>query len=240
MRQSRGPDPDDSQIKRRLSLDYFLGELMLPYFERHMPNRVAAVRVHINEIVGALPAGEAKPYLDDFKRESTAAEIAEKADSEKDADRQQDYYLQAVFQANARRELDDALATATKITDETARSFAESVVRYDMTFWMLSKGDTIGAYKLAHEVADPVKRGSLLAQMTLIFREGLPPAAQTLAEAEQTLYTAENSTEKASEMLRLAAVAGKIDLARGFDDLKAAIVVLNASALPHQWEPTKP
>lgn len=235
MLQLRGPDPEDSQIKRRVSLDYFLGELMLPYFERHMPDRVAAVRVHINEIVGALAAGEAKPYLDDFKRESTASEIAERADIEKDAGRQQDYYLQAVFQANARREFEDALATATKITDETARSFAESVVRYDMTFWTLSKGDAIGAYKLSHEVADPVKRGSLLTQMALINREGLPPAAQTLAEAEQTLYTAENSTEKVSEMLRLAAVASKIDLARGFDDLKAAIGVLNASALPHQW-----
>ncbi|HXU39235.1 MAG TPA: hypothetical protein VN937_22970 [Blastocatellia bacterium] len=235
MLQSRGPDPDDSQIKRRLSLDYFLGELMLPYFERHMPDRVAAVRVHIDEIVGALPAGEAKPYLDDFKRENTAAEIAEKADIEKDAGRQQDYYLQAVFQANARREFDDALATATKITDETARSFAESVVRYDMTFWTLSKADPAAAYKLAHEVADPVKRGSLLVQLSLFTREGLAPSAQILAEAEETLYTAENSTEKASEMLRLAAVAAKLDLARGFDDLKAAIVVLNASALPHQW-----
>lgn len=235
MLQSRGPDPEDAQIKRRVSLDYFLGELMLPYFERHMPDRVATVRARINEIIAVLPAGEAKPYLDDFKRESRPADFTAKAEGEKDSERQQDYYLQAAFQANARREYDDALAIAGKIMDETVRSFVESEVRYDMTFWTLSKGDPIAAYKLAHQVADPIKRGSLLAQLALIIREGLPPAAQTLAEAEQTLYTADDSTEKASEMLRLAAVAAKIDLARGFDDLKAAIGVLNASALPHQW-----
>jgi hypothetical protein len=233
MLQARGPDPEDTQIKRRVSLDYFLGELMLPYFERHMPDRVAAVRARINEIIAVLPAAEAKPYLDDFKRESRPSDFTEKAEDEKDSERQQNYYLQAAFQANARREYDGALAIAGKINDETVRSFVESEVRYQLAMDTLRKGDATGAYKLAQQVTDPVKRGSLLAQM--INREGLQPAPQILAEAEQTLYTAENSTEKASEMLRLVSVASKIDPGRGFDDLKAAVAVLNSSELPHQW-----
>lgn len=240
MLQSRGPDPEDSQIKRRVSLDFFLGELMLPYFERYMPDRVAAVRVNINEIVGALPAGEAKPYLDDFKRESRPSDLTEKAEGQTNSERQQDYYLQAAFQANARREYDDALAIAGKITDQTVRSFVESEVRYQLAIGTLRKGDVSAAYKLTQEIADPAKRGSLLAQMVLINREGLPRPAQILAEAEQTLFAAVNGTEKASEMLRLVSVASKIDPVRGFDDLKAAVGVLNASELPYQWGTYEP
>ena len=240
MLQSRGPDPDDSQFRRRVSLDYFLGELMLPYFERHMPDRVAAVRARINEIIAVLPAGESKPYLDDFKRESTPSDFTEKAEGEKDSERQQDYYLQAAFQANARREYDDALAIARRINDETVRSVVESEVRYNLAMATLGKGDAAGAYRLANDISDLTKRASLLVQLSLINREGLPPSAQILAEAEQTLYTAENGAAKASEMLRLVSVASKIDLGRGFDDLKAAIVVLNASELPHKWGTYEP
>lgn len=240
MLQSRGPDTEDSQIKRRVSLDYFLGELMLPYFERHMPDRVTAVRARINEIIAVLPAGETKPYLDDFKRQNTPSDFTEKAEREKDGERQQDYYLQAAFQANARRQYDDALTIARMINDETVRTFVESEVRYDLTMATLNRGNASAAYNLAHQVSDPVKRASLLAQMALVNREGLQPAAQILAEAEQALYAAENNTAKASEMLRLVGVASKIDPGRGFDDLKAAIDVLNASDLPHQWGTYEP
>jgi len=240
--QARGRDADDSQFGRRVSLDYFLGEHMLPYFERHMPDRVAAVRASIDQIIAVIPASEAKPYLDDINRARTGAYFSEKAETEKDLERQQNYYMEAAFQANARREHDDALAILPKITDETVRSFVESIVRYEMAMTALNKGDIDSAYNLAADVSNLSRRASLLGHVAVkrLFQGDAQSAAQALTQAEHAVQRAETGFEKATEMVNLVNAATWVDVARGFEDLSLAVDALNAAEVPRQWALNKP
>jgi hypothetical protein len=241
MLQARGRDASDSQFGRRVSLDYFLGELMLPYFERHMPDRAAVVRARIEDIIAVIPAAEATTYLDDFKRERTPSSIAETADGEKDVERQQSRYVDAAFQANARRDYDEALSIVRKIGDDSIRRFVESRVRYDRARAALND-DTDVAYKLAGDVSDPSKRASLLAGIASnrFYRKDAPGAAEALAEAEQTIEKAEPGLEKAIEMVNLISAAAFIDLARGFEVMKSAVDALNSAEVPRDWGFNKP
>lgn len=241
MLQARGRDASDSQFGRRVSFDYFLGELMLPYFERHMPERAAAVRARIEDIIGTIAPDEAKPFLDDLKRERTPSFLAEKAGDEQDVERQQSRYVDAAFQANARREYDEALSIVRKIGDDSIRSFVESRVRYDRARAALND-DTDVAYKLAGDVSDPSKRASLLAGIASnrFYRKDAQGAAEALAEAEQTIEKAEPGLEKAIEMVNLVSAAAFIDLARGFEVMKSAVDALNSAEVPREWGFNKP
>jgi len=234
--QARGRDSSDSQFGRRVTFDYFLGELMLPYFDRHLPGRAAAVRARIEDIIAVIPPDEANRFLDEFRRERTPSILAEQADAEKDTERQQSRYVDAVFQADARGQYDEALAIARKIGDDSIRGYVESRVRYEMALAALSQ-DTEAAYRLAGDVSDPGKQGSLLGQIASnrFHQKDVRSAVDALTEAEQIIAGAEAGLDKAVEMVNLVYAAATIDLARGFEAMKSAVDALNAAELPRKF-----
>ena len=232
---ARGRDAFDPQFGRRVSFDYFLGQLLLQEFDRHMPGRAMAVRARLEDIIVVIRPEEANKFLDDFRRERTPSIITAYGDEAKDTDRQQSLYVDAVFRANAIGRYDEALAIAQKIKDDSIHAYVESIVRREMAMAVLQQ-DTEVAYRLAGNVSDPAKRGSLLGQIASnrLHRRDVTGASEALDKAEQALASAESGFEKGVEMLNLVPFASSIDVDRGFAVLKSAIDALNATELPRR------
>jgi len=232
--EARMPDP---QANRRIVYDYFIGEKTLVYFERYMPDKTAAVRARLEDLLRRVPPDTARQYLADFSREHTPAATSKQAATETDSETQQRLYQQAIIQALNAQDYDQALALLPKLDDETARFYFESQVRHQRAMVAINKREVDAAYEFASGVPNLSVRASLFGRIALqlFYDEDTTRATKMLTEAEALFAKAESGIEKAQGMLELVYTAAQIDLGRGFEDMRLAIDAINAAGFAPQW-----
>lgn len=235
--QSREANAADPQANRRIAYDYFIGEQTLPYFERYLPDKTAAVRARLEDILRAVPPEAARQYLADFKSDHAPEASLNQAKTETNTATQQSLYQRAITEALNAQDYDQALDLITKLEDEAARFF-ESQVRYQQAMVAMSKGDFDAAYEYANEVPDLSMRALLLGRsiaLELFDKEETLRAAQVLAEAEALFQTAESGVDKARGMVELVYASAQMDLDLGFKDMRLAVDAINAAGFAPQW-----
>jgi hypothetical protein len=174
----------------------------------------------------------------------TAQEMVETAESIDKPEERDGTYFQAASRAAQAGQLDQAKEIANKITSPQTRSSVESHIR-TMEDQKRDQGarDAIGrgefdnAYRIINEISEPRRRIGDLGNLALalLTKKENARALQIISEAQRLIESMENSIETVFDHLRLAGIAARLDVDRGFEDLSHVVLSINEATLASRW-----
>lgn len=130
----------------RSMLDYAIPKLLVPYFDRFMPDRAPAFRARVLEALRRVPPEE-RQYLV-LTESGTVEELLSRADAIADPRLKDTLIQRAVFQASYGDDFEQASALIERLSNEGGRSNARNILRQRMdekrsndAWSALNKGD---------------------------------------------------------------------------------------------------
>jgi len=233
---SVGINQEDKRLVRQLTYDYFVGEQLLPYMEKHMPDELANMRAYLQELIAALPSVEVKEYLAEFNRERGSQGLIKASEAEPKPEIRESYNRQAIMRSLDEGNIDQALTIVSKLDDEDARSFYESYASRQRAQAAINKSDN-AAYSYIKEVPQLHEQATLIGRLALSlhYKGDKARAWELITEAQQLFQKADDREEKAKGMLELAYSSVQIDPGLGLRDLQAAVEAINAADIPASW-----
>lgn len=231
-----------ARLDARSMLDYAIPKLLMPYFDRFMPDRAPAFRARVQEALRRVPPQERQDLV--LTESGTVEELLSRADAIADS-RLKDILIQrAVFQSSYGGDFEQAASIIERLSNEGARSNARNSLRQranqkhsDEAWSALNKGDFDKAEALAAEISDWRSDGLLVRSLIgQVSGKDKPRAARILAEYERRAARIEEPTERALRSIQLAGFASSIDLNRGFEEMKRAIAEFNHAGFVPEME----
>jgi hypothetical protein len=222
--------------------DHTMINLMLPYFDRFIPDRAATIRAIAEEATRrASQADQPNPPMEEW---GTVQELLAKAEGIADSEQRDRLYQRASTMAIFNRNLDQASTIIEKISNEKVRDnqrenwnirsnqfYPEDAAR------AVDKADFDKAETLIAGIQDPYVRirafGYLIAGL---FQQDRPRAIKMLDEAVRAAAKIENRIDRSRRLMGLAGIAARIDASRGFEEMKLAIEEFNRAGFASEWE----
>ena len=226
----------------RSTLDYTIIRLLLPYFDRFLPERGASIRAVAEEAIRrGSPEEQPIPPMAEW---GTFQELLAKADALTDPQQRDRLYQRASTQAILSRNLDQASVIIEKISDEKLRDnerfnwnirsnqfYPEDAAR------AVDRNDFDKAETFIAGIQDSKVRlrtfGYLIERL---FQRDRPRALKMLDEALRLAAKLEDRVERSRRLMVLAGVAARIDVSRGLDEMKQAIEEFNRAGFASEWE----
>jgi tetratricopeptide (TPR) repeat protein len=209
---------------------------LVPYFEKYKPEQAVAFRNRIEEIRTKIKQNDRQ---DPFERESelyqqylsqSVPDLLAKAKQTENQAERANLYGQAGFILVSQGKFDEAI----KLLPQIAESNGEKGAGADQVYGLaaaaaLKKGDIEQAAKYIKNVTDPdqLTRGLIKMAQIAIAQQKMPQARRFLDEAKQTLKQITNQWAQAQAIVEIANMEAKINSARGFQAMEAAVEVLN-------------
>lgn len=232
----------DKSDGARLGFDHTIIKLLLPCFDRFLPERAASIRAVAEEAIRRAPPEEQpNPAMGEW---GTVQELLAKAEGLADPHEKDRLYQRASTLAVLSRNLDQASAIIEKISNEKIRDnerdnwnirsnqfYPEDAVR------AVDNNDFDKAETLIARIQDPHVRLRTFSYLIAgLFQQDRPRALKMLDEAIRGAGKIENGVERARRLMMLAGVAARIDASRGFEEMKQAIEEFNHAGFASEWE----
>jgi tetratricopeptide (TPR) repeat protein len=220
---------DPAQAHASNPVDYMTGRRLLPYFAQHMPERAPLFRNLLAIIADRSGQAGAIDIVDKMFQPAEGGELSKQAEAARDPFQKDLLYLRAILAAAASGDFEQALSLVGKINNGDFRSGLDSVVRYQAATSLLGKGDVEGAVLYAKSVSEVRQRASLFAKIAreLLNKKDVARASAVLTDAREATRKADAGAEKAQALLILAEAEIRLDPARGFEVMEAAIKEFN-------------
>ena len=227
----------------RSTLDYTIIKLLLPYFDRvFLPERAASIRAVAEEAIRR-GSPEEQPNLP-MGEWGTVQELLAKAEATSAQDQKDLLYQRASILAILNRNLDQASVIIEKISNEKIREnerytwnlrsnqfYPEDAAR------AVDRNDFDKAETLIAGIQDSKVRlrtfGYLIEGLS---QRDRPRALKMLDDALRLAARLEDRVERSRRLMVLAGVAARIDVSRGFEEMKQAIEEFNRAGFASQWE----
>ena len=226
----------------RSTLDYTIIKLLLPCFDRFLPERAASIRAVAEEAIRrAAPREQPNPPMGEW---GTFQELLAKAEGVTDQHQKDLFYQRASILAISSRNLDQASPIINKISNDLMRDSLRSMwnLRSNQFYpedaaRAVDRNDFDKAETLIAGIQDSDVRlrafGYLIAGL---FQQDRPRAIKMLDEAGRLAAKNDNGVEAARRLMTLAGVAASIDASRGFEEMKQAIEEFNRAGFAPEWE----
>ena len=231
----------DAGLDPRSFLDYAVPKTLVPYLDRFMPERAAALQARLAEVTRRV-APEDQPYL--ALSEPGFEGLVSIADKLTDSRARDTLYQNAASRAKYTGDLDRAAAIIEKISNEMFRSSQREELRresdshnYEATFKAFEAKDLEKAEKLIGDISDQGLRFLLF--RSLIggwFQKDKARAISLLDDAERRAYEIDNPIERAWQLKILAGTVARFDKARGFEKMGLAIEEFNHAGFSPELE----
>ena len=230
---------------RQPPTDFTVARLLMPYFEQHMPDKATILRPRVEEAVHvAVASARERGEIGRTAGLLTPREMVEAAETSVRPEQQEGTYFQAAIRAAQAGQIDQAKEIANKIINAQTRSAVEPTIRRmedqkrDQAIRdAIGRGDFDNAYRIINELSELHRRIGALGNlaMALLTKKENARAVQVIAEAQRLTPNMENSIEAVYHQLRLAGIAARLDVDRGFEDLGQAVVSINRAQLAPRW-----
>ncbi len=225
---------ESARLDARSFYDYLIPKLLVPYFDRYMPDRAVAFRARVEEAFRRVPPEE-RQYLA-LTEPGTVQELLNRADAVADMQAKDALYSRAVALATLAGDFDQASAIINKMSDGLSRTNDQENLRIRMyqkrdreAGDALQKGDFDKAEAIIAELSDPRQRfmflGSLIGQLSR--GKDKARAIRLFDEAKQQVARGENGIERTEQMMKLASIATSLDENHGFEEMELAIKEFN-------------
>ena len=232
---------EGARLDVRSFLDYSLPKVLVPYFDRFMPDRASAFRARVAEAARRV-ALEDQPYL--ALSEPGFEGLVSIADKLTDGRAKDALYQNAATRAKYSGDFDRASAIIEKISNEVYRESQRESLRNELdsrriqaTYDAFGAKDLDKAEKLIAEISDWRQRlqmfGSLVGGW---FQKDRARAISLLDEEERRAAAVGDPIDRAWQLKMLAGVAARIDRARGFEKMGVAIEQFNGAGFLPEWE----
>ena len=101
----------------------------------------------------------------------------------------------------------------------------------------IRRGDFDTAYRLINEHSDLRRRIGELGNLAVYLqnKKETARAAQVLSEAQRLTPNTDSSIERATDQIRFAGIAARMDANRGFEALRSAVVAINHANFAARW-----
>lgn len=233
---------DVARLDARSMLDYTIPKLLTPYFDRFMPDRAPAFRARVQEALRRVPAQE-RQYLV-LTESGTIEELLSRADAIAEPRLKDTLIQRAVLQVSNSGDFEQAAAIIERLSNEGGRSNARNTLRQrvdqkhsDEAWSALNQSDFDKAEMLAAEPSDWRSDGLLVTSLIgHLSRKDKPRATRILDEYERRAAGIQETNERALRLMQLAGVAANIDVNRGFEEMKRAIVEFNHADFAPEME----
>ena len=220
-------------------MDYMMGQRLLPYFTRYLPDKAVQFRGALEAIASHLKQNSMMESMGKLTQPGSTDELEKQAESVKDSFQRDLLYFRAALSASGAGEFERSLSFAGKVSGEEFRDGLESVLRIQASSGLLAQGEIDSSLRYAEGVSDVRQRAFLLAKIarSLLDRKNIPRASEVLTEAEKMLARAKDGPEKAQALLIVTEVRIRLDPTQGFELMEATVKAFNeADAAP----PAKP
>jgi len=225
---------EGARLDARSFYDYLIPKLLVPYFDRYLPDRAGAFRARVEEAIRRVPPQE-QQYLV-LTEPGTVQELVARADALADARAKDILYNRAAALATETGEFDQVPAIINKISEVLSRTNAQENLRIRMyqkrdreAGDALQKGDFDKAEAIIAELSDTRQRFVFLGTLIGLLSKGKDKARaiRVFDEAKQQVARGENGIERTEQMMKLASIATSLDENRGFEELELAIKEFN-------------
>lgn len=226
------------------SFNYRTMQGLVPHFERHLPEKAAAYRAQVNNVIASINKAGRK---DMFDREADAwawffslkvQDLLDRAAAAKTPQERDEHYLKAAsLLAYKDADYDQALSLLDRVSDSQEKSYTLRTVRHMRIEKAIKDGDADRAYSYLKALADVDKssehsissRFSFLIKTARLYarKREADKAKALLEEVKAELDSLSHVLDIASSMDRLASVAVEISTEFGFQMMEAAVVAFN-------------
>ena len=236
------PEAKDSHLDPRAYHDYAIQRLLVPYFDRFMPDRSAAFRARVEEVRRRVrPEDRAALAVNE---PGTVQELLARAEGLAEQRQKDKLYEKAVQQAMNGRTYDQAATILEKINDETTRSRQREMLRervsndrLDEIRKAIQDGDIDRAEQMISGISDRNMRMWMFQTLVAAAsRKDKARATEMLAEANRLAANIENGIDRSLQLISIARAAGYLDTNRGFEEMKLAIDEFNRAGVAPEWE----
>jgi hypothetical protein len=229
-----------ARLDARSMLDFAIPKLLVPYFDRFLPDKSPAFRARVQDALKRVPLDE-RQYLV-LTESGTVEELQSRADATSDTRLKDTLILSAIFQTGDNYE--QAATLIERLSSEWGRSSARTSLRQRIddkrlneAWSALNSGDYDRTEALAVDMSNWRSDGLLVRSLVgQLSRKDKPRAARILEGYEQKALSIEEPTEKVLRFMQLASVAATIDSNRGFEEMKRSIEEFNQSGFVPELE----
>jgi hypothetical protein len=199
---------------------------LLPFFERHQPERAAFIRSRLGQIENALPPTVREAM--NTPQPTTVKELLDEAQSKKDPFKKDMLYSEAARKAEEAGDFDQAIAITEKLSDKRWGMDVSSI-RHSAVINASDKGDIDAAYRYAKAIPDLFDQSRALCRIALksFEKKDLQRANELINEAEKMIAKSDPTSEKVFALLDVAAAATTINPVSGFEVVNSAVGVIN-------------
>lgn len=230
------------RLDARSMLDFAIPKLLVPYFDRFMPDRAPAFRARVQEALRRVPPEDRQHLV--LTEPGTVEELLSRANAISDARLKDTLIQRAALQASLTGDFERAAAIIDGLSTEGGRAGARTSLRQrvdqkhsDEAWSALNKRDIDKAEALAADLSDWRSDGLLMRNLVgQLARKDKLRATRVLDGYEQRAAGIEERTERALRFMQLASVASEIDLNRGFEEMKRAVAEFNQAGFVPELE----
>ncbi|HEX8633758.1 MAG TPA: hypothetical protein VF703_06345 [Pyrinomonadaceae bacterium] len=209
--------------------DYMLGQRLLPFFVKYQPERAPMFRSLLGIIARRASHNPAIDTVNNLYQPSGMDDLLKQAEAAQDPFQKDLLYFRAVMTATGEGDFERALSISTQVKDADFRGGLDSLVRFQAATILSGKGETDAALRYAASTPDVRQRAYLLAKVAraLFDKKDIARASEVLADARASVARADAGAEKAQAWLLIAGVETRLDPARGFEGMEAAVKAFN-------------
>ena len=220
---------DPAQVRTSNPVDYMIGQRLLPFFVRYVPDKAPMFRNLLDMMARRASQSGAIDAVNKLLQPADTDDLLKQAEKAPDQFQRDLLYFRATLAAAGSGEFDRALSLVEKINAGDLRSSLDSLIRFQAASSLLDKGEVDAALRYAKNMSDVRQRAFLLAKVAraLFNKKDIARASEVLADAEQMLLKADEGVEKAQALLIIAEVEARLDPARGFEVMATTIKAFN-------------
>jgi len=220
--------------------DYPAVRLLLPYFDKSMPEKAATLRSKLDEAARSSPAGPDRDRLAELASPSSARDQENKGDSARTPQLKDSAYRLAVMLYITNAEYDHALSVVRKIGDPKLRSSMNGQVLIAQARTALQDQDFETAYGKTSQLAIPRERASMLCNIAEVIRgRDSVRAEELIVEASSLIRGLERNPLKLTAFLDLTRAKGHSDDEEQFQAMQAVIDEINQIDFAPEWSVLK-
>jgi hypothetical protein len=210
-------------------VDYLMGQRLLPFFVRYMPDRAPMFRNLLDIIAQSLSQKTAIDTVNNLFQPTGIDDLVKQADTVPDQFQKDLLYFRATMMAVGENNYEQGLSIVGKINNSDFRRGLDSLVHFQASSSLSEKGEIDSALRYARNTSDVRQRAFLLAKVarTLFDEKDTGRATEVLADAKQVIAKADESAEKAQALLIVTEIEIRLDPMRGFEMMETTIKAFN-------------
>lgn len=207
---------------------YSFLQAVMPVFDKHAPDRAAAIRARLSAAPGRVSPEQLKE-LSEINSGDDVQELLNQASSARGSRQQDGYYMRAAMAALWGGDTELALSTVERISDQQGRVLVRSIVRFQAGLKAVAKAQTDVARQHAKEITFLPSKVELYRRIaeSLLDSKDRRGAAEVVEELETLLEASGDGPEKALGLLELSGTVARYDPKRALEVLRSAVKAIN-------------